>query len=72
MQNRDAITGGLKHGLIMLLCCLIPIAILVIMWAAGVSSNYLFLGVVLLCPILHLVMMTGMNRGKGGGGGHIH
>ena len=70
MQNRDPKTGGLKHGLIMLLCCLIPIAILAIMWAAGVSSNYLFFGVVLLCHILHLVMMTRMNRGKGGG--HIH
>ena len=70
MQNRDPKTGGLKHGLIMLLCCLVPIAVLAIMWAAGVSSNYLFFGVVLLCPILHLVMMTRMNRGKGGG--HIH
>lgn len=72
MQKRETKTGGLRHGLIMLLCCLIPIGILAIMWAAGVSKNYLFFGVVLLCPILHVVMMSSMNRGKGSGGGHFH
>lgn len=64
--------SGLRHGLIMLLCCLIPIAVLAIMWVAGISKNYLFFGVALLCPLLHVIMMAGMNRGKGSGGGHVH
>jgi len=65
-------SGALRHTLIMVLCCLIPLAVLAIMWAAGVSKNYLILGVALLCPVVHLVMMGGMNRGRGSGGGHIH
>ena len=52
----------MKHGLIMVLCCLIPLAIIGVLWAAGVSSGYLFLGVVLLCPVLHIVMMLGMKK----------
>ncbi len=72
MDTGKAKESGLRHGLITLLCCLIPVAILAIMWVVGVSKNYLFIGVALLCPLLHLVMMAGMNRGKGGGEGHVH
>ncbi|MFH1646921.1 MAG: DUF2933 domain-containing protein [Chloroflexota bacterium] len=57
-----------KHSLIMLLCCLVPLAIIAVLWAAGVSGRYLFLGVLLLCPLLHIVMMRGMH----GGGEHDH
>lgn len=64
--------GALRHGLIMLLCCLIPIAILAIMWSLGVSKSYLVIGVMLLCPLLHVVMMAGMKGGKGNNGGHVH
>ncbi len=59
-----------KHALIMALCCLVPLVILGILWVAGVSGSYLILGVILLCPILHIVMMRGMH--KGGGGEHDH
>ena len=62
----------LRHGLIMLLCCLIPIALLAIMWSLGVSKSYLFIGVILLCPMLHVIMMAGMKGGKGNNGGHVH
>ena len=54
-----------KHSLIMLLCCLIPLVIIVVLWAVGVSGGYLFLSVLLLCPLLHFVMMRGMNDGSG-------
>ncbi len=61
-----------RHLLIMLLCCLVPLVILAVLWAIGVSENYLILGVVLLCPLLHLVMMRGRHASGHDGSGHGH
>ena len=61
--QRSEQKGMRKHTLIMVLCCLIPLAILGILWVAGVSGSYLILGVLLLYPILHIVMMRGMHKG---------
>ncbi len=46
-----------KHTLIMMLGCLIPLVALGILWIAGVSQNILSFGIILLCPIMHLIMM---------------
>lgn len=56
-----------KYILLMLACCLIPLAALgvVYLFHAGADSA-LFYGLVLLCPILHFIMMRGML------GGHMH
>ena len=54
---------GSHHTLMMVLCCLIPIVILGILWIAGVSQNILSFGILLLCPIMHLVMMKNMKHG---------
>jgi hypothetical protein len=64
--------GMSKHTLIMILCCLIPLALLAVLWAVGISGSYLILGVLLLCPLLHIVMMRGRHMGGGEGGGHAH
>ena len=61
-----------KHMLFMVLCCLIPLAILGVLWVIGVSGGYLIFGVILLCPLLHIFMMRGMHKGNGDGGGHAH
>ena len=61
-----------KHMLFMVLCCLIPLAILGVLWAIGVSGSYLILGVILLCPLLHIFMMRGMHKRNGDGDGHAH
>ena len=61
--------GVSKHTLIMVLCCLIPLVILGVLWAIGVSGSYLIFGVILLCPLLHIFMMRGMSKG---GGSHEH
>ncbi len=56
--------GASKHALIMILCCLIPLALLVVLWAIGISGSYLILEVLLLCPLLHIFMMRGMRKGS--------
>lgn len=57
--------SGNHHLWLMLLCCLIPIAALGAIFLFGVPVNSVVLvGLVLLCPLLHLAMM--------GLGGHTH
>ena len=56
---------GNRHLWFMLLCCLIPIAALGAIFLFGVpTSNVLIFGMILLCPLLHILMM--------GLGGHAH
>ncbi len=53
----------MKHRLIMILCCLIPLALFAVLWATGFSGNYLMLAAALLCPVLHLLMMSTSKKG---------
>ncbi len=52
-----------KHTLMMVLGCMIPLLLLGILWIAGVSQNILSFGILLLCPIMHLVMMKNTKHG---------
>src|SRR3990170_6308902 len=52
-----------SHWLLMLLCCLIPLAgIAAIVLFRVPTSSVLYIGLVLLCPLLHLVMMGSMRH----------
>jgi hypothetical protein len=55
-----------KHALLMLACCLIPLALIVGLPATGLNlggvAPFLML---LLCPLMHIFMMRGMGHDHG-------
>ncbi len=52
-----------SHGLLMLLCCLIPlVGIAAIVLFRIPATSVLYIGLVLICPLLHLVMMGRMRH----------
>ena len=52
-----------SHMFLMLLCCLIPVAGLVAVYFFKLPlNNVLFYGMILFCPISHLVMMKFMGH----------
>ena len=69
METQSSEQKGMsKHTLIMILGCLIPLALIAVLWAVGIAGSYLILGVLLLCPLMHIFMMRGMRKG----GEHDH
>jgi hypothetical protein len=55
-----------KHALIMLACCLVPIAGFVLVSAFNIPLKSVFyFAMILLCPLSHLLMMKYMGHGEG-------
>jgi hypothetical protein len=67
-MNHDHSNGMNKHMLLMLLCCLIPIALIVAVGVLrpsfGPLSAFLPYALVLLCPLMMFFMMRGMMQGQ--------
>ncbi len=54
-----------NHGLMMLLCCGIPLLLLYgAVYFFGLSKSYLFWFIILLCPLMHFWMMRDMHKKK--------
>ena len=63
MAGKSTKPGNHRHTLIMLIGCLAPLAIIMVLWFAGVSQGILTFGIILLCQIMHFVMMRNMKHG---------
>jgi hypothetical protein len=62
---------GNRHLWLMLLCCLIPIGLLGAIFLFGIpASKALIFGMILLCPLLHILMMLGGGHAHGGETSH--
>ena len=66
-------TMNKKHVLIMLACCLIPLAALVAIFVFRIPvTSVIYFGILLLCPVLHLLMMRNMMGPGHNHAGHHH
>jgi hypothetical protein len=64
-----------KHLVIMLACCLAPLAALGAIFVFRVPvTGVVYLGLILLCPAMHLLMMRNMTHApeRSAGVGHDH
>ncbi len=52
-----------NHWLMMIICCGIPLFLLIIfVYIFGLNNKYLFWFILLLCPIMHYFMMRDMRK----------
>ena len=63
MEKEQNQKHGPSHMLIMLICCLVPILLILALVKFGISSRTLFLLLILLCPLGHFFMMRGGHKG---------
>ena len=69
-MNHDHSNGMGKHMLLMLICCLVPIALIAAVSVFGLSlslgplSALLPYALVLMCPLMMIFMMRGMMQGQ--------
>lgn len=55
--------SGIRHVLMMVACCMVPLAGVLILNSMGYGGTASFL-VMLLCPLMHIFMMRGRHGGK--------
>lgn len=51
-----------KHGILMLICCLVPVIAIVFLSANGLDQTELLFLAIMLCPLLHIIMMVKMRN----------
>jgi hypothetical protein len=55
-----------SHSWMMTLCCVIPIVLVVLIVLInayrGESTNYLLMGILLICPLFHMILMPLMHK----------
>ena len=50
-----------NHALAMILCCVIPLVIILALSALGILGSWGYYALLLICPLGHLLMMRGMH-----------
>ncbi len=59
------------HMILMILCCAVPLALLLVLPLLKIGNPFLGGAVSLICPVMMIVMMVPMFfKGNGGGGNH--
>lgn len=70
MKKNNHKNGHKKHMLLMLLCCLVPIVLMIGLRYLNLKGialpKFSYSLIFLLCPLMHIFMMKGM-MGHGGG-----
>ncbi|MBI5029279.1 MAG: DUF2933 domain-containing protein [Chloroflexi bacterium] len=65
-----------KHMLLMLICCLVPLGLIIAVSTFGLSlgglSGLLPYALVLMCPLMMIFMMRGMGHDHGASDAHEH
>ncbi|MBB6215438.1 hypothetical protein HNQ80_001527 [Anaerosolibacter carboniphilus] len=61
-NNAQGHKGTLKHGLLMILCCMLPILIIAGLPLFGIKGGALSSLAFLLCPLMHIGMMFMMRK----------
>ena len=73
-MNHDHSHGMGKHMLLMLICCLVPIGLILAVSVLGLSLGPLQplvpYAIALMCPLMMIVMMRGMMQGDNGDHSH--
>ncbi|MBI4173618.1 MAG: hypothetical protein HY519_02755 [Candidatus Aenigmarchaeota archaeon] len=65
--GKQKVSGRHGHGLLMAICCGLPMAaILIAVYAFGWDSSGLFWPLLALCLLMHYFMMNGGHRHKSG------
>ena len=74
-MNHDSHGMG-KHMLLMLICCLVPIGLIVAVGALGISLGplqpFVPYVIALMCPLMMIFMMKGMMQGTNDDHSHHH
>ncbi len=75
-MNHDHSNGMGKHMLMMLICCLVPIALIAAVSMFGLSLGALTplipYALALMCPLMMIFMMRGMMHEQGPADPHAH
>lgn len=75
-MNHDNSQGMGKHMLLMLVCCLVPLALILAVSVFGLSFGALQplvpFALALMCPLMMIFMMRGMGHDHGASDAHQH